>query len=200
MTGGVDSIVKVVTDADIANAKTTAEKDLQTKLVGEIKSGLSSDDVLLDSAQNYTVESSTASNNSGDQVDTFNYSVKSSLSVLTFSQNDFQTALLTSANQNLGSDKQLVSNSNQKINYTVNSADMAAGTISLAGSFNGFVANKYNENDMKSAIKYKSIGAATTKLTSYPGVLSASIIVSPRILHSLPALTKRITILYNYGN
>jgi len=200
MAGGTNQIVKIVADKDISDAKTSTENELQNTIVAKIKSGLTASDKLLDSAVLPSVTSESASAKVGDQVDTFNYTAKIKVTALTFSEDDFKTMLLESAKTKLASDKQLVTNNSESVKYEVSSTDIAAGMIILKGTFDGYIAGKYDTDAMKIAIKFKSVTAATTKLTSYPGVLSASITSNPSFLRSLPALARRITINFNYGS
>ncbi|MCX6810567.1 MAG: hypothetical protein NTY30_02420 [Candidatus Berkelbacteria bacterium] len=200
MTGGTNQVVKIVTDKDIADAKASTENELKDTITNKIKAGLAGSEKLLDSAILPSVTSENASAKVGDQVDTFNYTAKIKINALTFSEDDFKTVLLENAKLKLAADKQIVTNNSQNVKYEVASADVATGTITLKGTFDGFISGKYDTNAMKLAIKFKSVTAATTKLTSYPGVLSADISTSPRFLRSLPALAKRITIEFNYGS
>lgn len=200
MTGGTNQVVKIVIDKDIADAKTSTENELKGTITNKIKAGLTSSDKLLDSAILPSVTSESVSAKTGDQVDTFNYTAKIKIDALTFSEDDFKTVLLENAKLKLAADKQIVTNDSENVKYEVGSADVGAGTITLKGTFDGFIAGRYDTDAMKLAIKFKSVTAATTKLTSYPGVLSADISANPRFLRSLPALAKRITIEFDYGS
>lgn len=200
MTGGTNNLVKVVSDKDIADAKTSTENELKDTISNKIKSGLSGNEKLLDSAISASVTSESASAKSGDQVDTFNYKAKIKSDALVFSEDDFKAVLLESARGKLPAEKDIVSNDSQSVKYEVASSDVAKGSIKLKGTFAGFIAGKYDVEAMKSAIRFKSINNATAKLTGYPGVLSANISITPSFLRSLPVLTRGITIVFNYGS
>lgn len=200
MTGGTNQIVKVVSDKDVADAKTSTENELKDTIMNKIKSGLAGNEKLLDSAIAQSITSESASAKSGDQVDTFNYKAKIKIDALVFSEDDFKAVLLESARGKLASDKDIVANGSQNIKYDVASSDVAKGTITLKGTFDGFISGKYDVEAMKKAIKFKSINSATAKLTGYPGVLSANISTTPSFLRSLPAMARKITIEFNYGS
>jgi len=200
MSGGTNKEVKIVIEKDITDAKTSTENELKETITSKIKTGVSDSDRILDSAILTTVVSENASVKAGDQVDTFNYSVKMKIEALSFSEDDFKEVLFENAKSKLSDDKQIVSNDSESIAYEVTSADVASGAIALSGSFSGYIADKYEIEAMKSAIKFKTVKTATSKLTGYSGVLSADISLSPKFLRSLPLLTQRINIIFNYGN
>ena len=199
MSGGTNEIVKVITDKDISDAKDSTENELKTTITDKIKSDLTDSEKLLDSAISMSVTSESASAKSGDQLDTFNYLAKIKIEAITFSEDNFKLLLLKTAQLQLPDDRQIVTNDNQNINYEVTGSDIAAGTVNLHGTFDGFIAKKYNTDEMKSAIRFISIRKATGKLTAYDGILSADISTSPRFLRSLPALAQRININFDYG-
>ncbi|MCX6812177.1 MAG: baseplate J/gp47 family protein [Candidatus Berkelbacteria bacterium] len=199
MSGGSNQIVKIITDKDLTDAKTSTENELKDSLLTKIKSGLADNEKLLDSALLSSIVSEGSDNKSGDQVDTFNYNVDLKIEALTFSEADFRQLLLANAGGKLAADKNIVNNDNQNITYTVKSADIAGGKVVLAGKFDGFIAQKFDTGVLKSDIKGKTINSATTKLTAVSGILSADITMTPRFFRTLPYLTKRIEIDFNYG-
>lgn len=199
MSGGNDSIVKVVTDGDLANAKTSAENDIKNKIVDAIKAEISENEKMLDSAIAVSVITSTTSAKSGDTADNFSYKVNSKVEAITFSENSFKELITKNVSTKLGEGKMIVDSGNQEIKYEVINADVAGGKISLKGSFSGFMAKKYNEGELKKEIKGKAVSTATTKLTAHEGVLSADIVISPKFLRTLPFLTNRIELEFIYG-
>ncbi|TSC94611.1 MAG: Uncharacterized protein Athens101428_241 [Candidatus Berkelbacteria bacterium Athens1014_28] len=199
MSGGNDSIVKVVTDGDLANAKTSAENDLKNKIIEAIKAEISENDKLLDSAIGVSVVSGVSSAKSGDIADNFNYKVSSKVEAITFSEADFKELITKNVSSKLGEGKMIVESGNQEIKYEVTNADIAGGKISLKGSFSGYVAKKYDQAELKKEIKGKAVSTATTKLTAHEGVLSADIVISPKFLRTLPFLANRIELEFIYG-
>lgn len=200
MIGGTNQIVKIVVEKDIADAKVSTENELKDTIINKIKADLIESEKLLDSAISVSATSENASAKVGDQVDTFNYAAKLKIDALVFSEDNFKEVLLESAKTKLEAGKQLVTNNSDSVKYEVASVDVTAGTIVLKGTFDGYIADKYDTEAMKLAIKYKTTTNATKKLTSYPGVLSANISLYPRYMRSLPALAKRITIDFSYGS
>jgi len=200
MSGGTNNMVKVVADKDIADAKASTENELKTKISDSIKEDLNDNEKLLDSAITTTITSESASAKSGDQVDTFNYKMKIKIEALVFSENDFKTVLLEKAKEELAEGKEIVTSDTESVKYEVSKADIAAGVITLKGTFDGYIANHYDVDKMRSDINFKSNTKATKILTAYPGVLSANIVGNPNFLRSLPALEKRIGIEFNYGD
>ena len=200
MSGGSDKTVKIVSDKDIADAKADLEKELKAKIVESVKAKMQTDEKLLDSATAYTTTSESKSKNSGDQSDTFTYKMKINSENLVFLESNFRSILLSDAGKKLNGDQELVSNDNQVINYEVVSSDVAKGVLNLKGSFNGFVAKKFDIAGLKKDLRLKSIQKATNIITAKEGVLSTDIVVSPRFLRSLPLITNRIDIELNYGD
>ncbi len=199
MTGGTNQVVKIITDKDISDAKTSTENELQTTIINKLKSGLPGNEKLLDSAILPSITSESASAKTGDQVDTFNYTAKIKVDAIVFSEDDFRTILLASANSKLAADEKIVTNDSESVKYVVGKSDVANGSLTLSGTFDGFTSGKYDTEAMKSAIKFKSVNNATNILSGYSGVLSANIVTTPKFLRTLPALTRGITIDYNYG-
>jgi len=200
MSGGTNNMVKVVADKDLTDAKASTENELKTKILNSIKEDLKDNEKLLDSAIAATITSESASVKSGDQVDTFNYKMKIKVEALVFSEDDFKTVLLEKAKKELAEDKEIVTGNTESVKYEVSKADVAAGVITLKGTFEGYIANHYDVDKMRSEIHFKSNTKATKILTAYPGVLSADIVGNPNFLRSLPALEKRIEIEFNYGS
>ncbi len=200
MSGGTNKVVKVVADKDIASAKESTEKELKDNLVNKIKIELVDKEKLLDSAVSSSVSSESASNKAGDQVDNFNYKVKMKVEVVTFSEDDFKNVLLESAKSKLAENKDIVANKEESTKYDVISSDIAKGTIALKGTFDGYVADKYDVGAIKSDIKGKTIKTATNKITARTGVLSVDISINPNFMRTLPLISRRINVEFNYGS
>lgn len=200
MSGGNDQMVKIVAASDLTDAKSATETELKESLLNTAKEELGDEYRLLDSAISYEVISESADRNEGDQADNFKYTIKIKVQALGFSEADFRQMLVKNAEDQLPEDQAIVSDKIEDINYEVVSSDIPAGKIELKGKFNGYIANKYDNDIIKSDIRGKSINNARKKITSYDKVLSVDIITSPRFIHSIPYVTRNIAIEYNYGN
>jgi len=198
MSGGTNQIVKIVTVKDISDAKASTEKELKEKLTNSIKSEIDTNVKSLDSAVASSIASESVSAKVNDQVDNFNYKMKVKVDALTFSEEDFKTLLIEKAKGKIDQNKEIVSNNNEGVSYEVTGSNISNGTISLKGTFDGYIADKIDVDDLKNEIKGKSIRTATTKITAHAGVLSADITTTPNFLRSIPLLTRRITIEFNY--
>lgn len=199
MKNGTNKMVKVVSAKDISDAKASTEGELKDSITETINGELSDSEKLLDSALSQTVVSEESSKKENDQSDNFKYKVRMKVQALTFSEADFRQILLENTQNQLASDKAIVSDKIEDIRYEVKSSDLTNGIIVLDGKFDGFIADKYDVNAMRNDIQRKSIAVARNKLTAYKGVLSVDIVNSPRFLHSLPWRANRIEIDFNYG-
>lgn len=199
MSGGTNQIVKVVAKSDISDAKTATENELKETATNKINEELGDNYKLLESALTFEVLSDNSDRKEGDQADTFNYELKFKVRALAFSEQDFRNMLVKNAEEQLPEDQEIVSDEVEDINYEVVSSDIASGKIELKGKFEGYIANKYDNDIIKSDIRGKSITAARKKITSYDKVLSVDINTFPRFIHSIPYITRNITIEYNYG-
>lgn len=200
MSGGTNQMVSVVNGKDISDAKTSIETELKESMTTKIKEELDPKYNLLDSAITSEIISEGADRNDGDQADAFNYTIKIRIRALTFSEDDFRQVLVNNAENQLPDDQAIVSDQTEAINYEVVSSDIKSGKIELKGKFDGYIANKYDNDVIKSDIRGKSITAARKKITSYDKVLSVDINTFPRFIHSLSYITRNITIEYNYGD
>jgi len=200
MTGGSNNIVKVVADKDLKAAKESTEKELKAKITDEIKAGLAGNEQLLDQAIGENISAESSSDKAGDQVDAFFYKIKIKIEAITFSEDDAKILLLDNAKNQLPQDKEIVSNADEKIKYEVANFDLGKGTITLKGTFDGYIAAKYDISAIKKEIKGRSIKTATNKITAHTGVLSVDITTWPGFLRSLPLIERRINIEFNYGS
>ena len=205
MSGGTNQIVKIVTAKDITDAKASAERELKEKLTNAIKAEIGANVKLLDSAITSSVVTESASAKADDQVDNFNYKMKLKVDALTFSEDDFKSLLLESAKGKIDQNKEIVpmppvedQENNEGISYEVSGSNLANGTISLKGKFEGYIADKIDPAVLKSEIKGKTIKTATTKITAHQGVLSVDITTEPNFMRSIPLLDRRISIEFNY--
>ena len=200
MTSGSNNIVKIVADKDLKEAKESTEKELKAKITDEIKAGLAENEQLLDQAIGENISAESSSDKAGDQVDAFFYKIKIKIEAITFSEDDAKILLLDNAKNQLPQDKEIVSNADEKIKYEVANFDLGKGTIALKGTFDGYIAAKYDISAIKKEIKGRSIKTATNKITAHTGVLSVDITTWPGFLRSLPLIERRINIEFNYGS
>jgi hypothetical protein len=199
MSGGTNQMVKVVAKNDISDAKTVTENELKESATKKINEELGKNYKLLESALTFETLSESADRKEGDQADVFNYDLKVKVRALAFSEEDFRNMLVKNAEGQLPDDQEIVSDQVEDINYQVTSSDIASGKIELKGKFEGYIANKYDNDIIKSDTRGKSITAARKKITSYDKVLSVDINTFPRFIHSIPHITRNITVEYNYG-
>jgi hypothetical protein len=130
MSGGYTGQVKKVTQEDLSKAKDTLTQKLLDVAEATLRSKLSADDVILDSAVTRTVVSATSAVKQDTVVDTFTEQAKVNVSALVFKKQDLQQLITSDITSQL-SDGENFLNKSLQINYTVDSVDTQNGKINL---------------------------------------------------------------------
>lgn len=193
-TGGTDSIVQVVAQADITNAT----QKLAAINTASIKTGLENS---LKQAGYFPIPGTfvagtptmSTSANVGDQATTVTVTQTVSYTMLGVHRSDLQSVLDNSLNSQIDPSKQSIQNDGlSSATFAVsspstNGAQVSMQTTAIAGP-------KLNASSLKKLIAGKKPGQANSLLTAYPGVTGIQVHLSPFWVSSIPTNTSKITI------
>ncbi len=194
MTGGTDNILKVVSQADIDNAKqkitamdTSSVKDqLRQQLQGQ---GM----MAVDATFNAGDPAITTSANVGDQADNVTVTEKVTYTMFGAKQSDLQTLVAASVDKQIDTSKQkildygITSANFQLKNQQSNAATVGMSDTAIAGS-------DLNVAQLKQQVAGKKPADAKSIIGGYPGVTNVTVNLSPFWVSSIPGKTSKITV------
>ena len=147
MTGGYSGKVKKVTDDDIQTAKEVLTKKTIADAVSDLKSQISSDYILLDTAVLSNVTSASTQTKAGTVVQNFNYQVTASANALAFKKSDLEQFAKNYIISKMPDGKTLLENS-FKINYAGNVIDVSGGKATLNLDFSAGTYQNIDKNSL----------------------------------------------------
>ncbi|KKP93292.1 MAG: hypothetical protein UR98_C0007G0024 [Parcubacteria group bacterium GW2011_GWA1_36_12] len=145
MTGGYAGKVKKVIDDDIQQAKEALTKKLISNTEASLKSKISSDYILIDSAISSEVISASTNTKSGALTDKFTYQAAVKSTYLAFKKSDLDEFAKDYIISQMEDSKTMLTSS-LKTDYTVKSLDIDNGKITLNLNFSSRVYQNINKN------------------------------------------------------
>lgn len=198
--GGVTSILKIVTDDDLAKAQTDLVAELKTGLQTDLEKQVSEQNLRLaaDSVKEEIVTVS-VDKKSGDQADTFTTTLTIKLMGLAFLESDMRNIVLDSIANGLPTDQMVINPLESEISYNITSVDTDSGIVKVTASFKGKIGAKIDANVVKDRLKSKNVTSAQSYLDAIPGIESAKLSTIPGFWKMTPLLKNRITVKFEYG-
>jgi hypothetical protein len=148
MAGGYTGTVKKVTDDDIQGAKDVLTQKTTSDAMTALKSQISSDYILLDSAALSNVTNASTSTKSGAVADTFNYQVTVQASALVFKKSDIDQFVKNYVISQMPTGETLLDNSS-KVDYSSSVVDVSGGKATLNLSFSDGAYQNIDKNSME---------------------------------------------------
>lgn len=186
LTGGTSKQVTVVSDDDLAKAKTAAEEQA-AKQAGDQASSSIGDKRLLENASRVTIVKQEANAAVGDERSSVSQTVGVKYEAIVFDDVSFRAALTKQVESALGPDRMVVVGSDDASTSAVESADWSAGTFIVTNHVNTRVSPRLDEGTLTSLLKGRSVQEAQRVLKSQSTIARASITIRPSWLPRLPS-------------
>lgn len=194
MSGGVTKQIKIVSQDDINNAKTSLQEDLKnlnhqdlTKKAGK--------NTVIDTGITDEIASFSATKNVLAEADSFQANLKLKSKTLAFSEEAYREMIVSALQKKIPTGKDLILSSADAITTTGEVADYSLGIMKLSGKVKSHLVAKIDDNNVKTQIKNKTRQAAQDSLKVLPGVSSVEITLRPSWwLKKIPSLEKNIII------
>lgn len=199
LSGGSSNIVKIVSAADIEQAKASLDDELSAFIKEQIGKSADTDSIkLVVSSITKTAGDFSSSKKADDQADNFNakYSIK--ISELGFAEQTLQELMVKKAENGIKGDQMLVNTSSNTINYEVANVDAAKGIISFKSALVGKIGTKMKESDIRNILVRAKYGTAADKIEAISGVTRADIKITPNFWPFLPWIKQRIKVSFDY--
>jgi hypothetical protein len=196
MTGGTDSIVKVVAQSDIDNAKAKLTSDNTAAVQGELESALKAKGLVPVSSTIVPGDQQvTTSVNVGDTADTVKVTVSVPYTMLGIKKDDLKTLVMKNVDSKIDTKKQHVTDDgidsakfSQQNTASATSATVQVKVRTVAGP-------SLDPADLRKRVAGKKAGEIKDELGGLPGVTDVKVAYSPFWVSSAPKNTTKITII-----
>jgi len=197
--GGSTKEQKFVTADDLKKAEIDMKKKVSAAANADLLATIETSSLkVLEGCMTEDIILAESSKKVDDAVDTFDFKVKTNVSALGFSENDFKQFVLNSVVGQLETDQMIINPEDMKIDYKLNVANLDEGNITLKADYKGKVGKKISEDVVKKAITNKSLGTAQNYLTGLDGVESVTLEVWPKFIPRTPLLQEKVEVNFDY--
>ena len=184
--------VKVVSEDDVDNAREKTIEVFSEKLEENIKKQLSESETFVLTSIDKEIISSDSSYAPGDIIDTFNYSVKEKVKVITFNQNDFQDLLKEKFDKEAENDFEF--DKITQIAFQKDIADYEAKTLELTAEAKALYWPIIEAEEIKKNLTEKNNAEIKEYLGKLENISKAVITYKPAWLSTLPIKNQNIII------
>ncbi len=199
MSGGSTRLIKIVSEADAEKAETELMAELVNSGKEEALSKSNKDEEMTcDGSAEGVVVSGLSSPVVGTEAETFKYTLKAGISVMTVKKSDFYNLLTAKINKEIPQDKELLKGELEKT--TENKAadiDTALGKMTITSHVQAPIVAKMDLEVMKNNLKGKSANDAVSYLQAFEEIDNASVSLWPFFARKVPH-AKRVFINISY--
>lgn len=194
-TGGTDDIIKVVSQADIDNAKTKMGAGNNSSAKSDLQSTLTDDGYMpVTASLNAGDPTVTTSANVGDQADVVTVTSVTTYTMYGIKKDDLQNFILSNVKDKIDTSKQKILNDGtDSASFTVNST-ASSGNLQADLSATTLAGPDLKTDTLASQIAGKKEGDVRTQLLAIPGVTNVNVKYSPFWVHTIPKKVNKITI------
>lgn len=195
MTGGGNGAAqsKVITDSDIASAKSKILTELNSRIEEEMKKTSIDDAVVLDGA---TAESDVAyklSNSAGDVADSFQITASAEAKALVVSQKDIRSVIAEMLKKNSGGKN--IDADSIKVDFSRADVDFTSGTINIKFHATGKIVPDFTADSIKKAILGKNEEQIKAYLSDLSNVQKVELNYWPVFMNGrVPFLSSRVNV------
>ncbi len=194
MTGGLKQ-AKAVTEANIAEATQQLQTDLLSQAMEDLQTQVKSTESITSSSTYIEKVWEEIGAEAGEEVDSFNTSMKFKITALAFNQDSLFTLALDNIKKKIPSDKGLYDYSIANLQYSVDSLDFEARTATLKVHFSGSVQIKMSSSIFdRSNIVNKDKQEIQAYFANFDEIKSVKTRFSPFWVFRAPALEDHIEI------
>lgn len=185
LTGGSSRKVTIISEDDVNKAKDALFQQLQEDNKNELIK--KSDPQTIDSNSiSHNIVSFNINKNIGDEIDSFEATLKLHSRTLSFLENDYRQMIADILNKELSSDKELLLSENDEITTNFNQPDYSTGIMTLNGKVKTNMVTKINDEDLKKNITGKNKTNSLAEINKISGVSSAQINLQPSWWWKIP--------------
>ncbi len=180
----------VVSQKDLDDAKTKAEKMLNEKIQETLKKEIQTDEVALPEMQKIVVEKSISDAKVGDATSTLNYSASAKITAFIFSQKEAEKIILNSHPDIEGTNENI-----SKIEYSGINMDFENLTAEMKILSEVTIAPEIDTEKIKKEILGKNVDQLADILGKYPHVKNADANFSPSFISHVPQFSQRVSVI-----
>lgn len=199
MSGGVSKEITYVTQADINSAKADLEKSTGEDALTDFNKQAENLKVVDDSKKQETL-SAGANPSVNSETNEFTMTVKVSVKALAFSMDDVNSLIKAEVEKQLGSTKQIIDNGSGEATIDINTNDLTNGKFTASVETNAYVANKLDQNKIKTELTGSSATKAENYLKGLEGVENVKLEFWPSFIKIFPRLKNHIYITVEVAN
>lgn len=199
MSGGSTRLIKIVSEADIEKV----EAELMAELVNlgkeeALSKSNQDEEMACDGSAGGVVVSGLSSPVAGTEAETFKYTLKGQIFVMTVKKSDFYNLLTSKINKEIPQDKELLKGELEKTTESkAASIDPTLGKMIITNHVQAPIVAKMDLEVMKNNLKGKSAGDAVSYLKAFEEIDNASVSLWPFFAKKVPN-SKRIFINTSY--
>jgi len=190
--GGLAKVVNVVSSQDVEGAKNTLASSLFEAAQNELEGQLAGKTYLKQAIIKDFLET-TANPSVGAEASDFELKVKVKVWTLVYQEENMNLLLNKKFEASVPPDKQLIFDKT-KFDFEVLSSDLGTGLINLKAKLVGYLAARFNVEDLKNHLVFKNKKEASRYLKSQEGVKEVIIETFPRWWPKLPLSKSKITL------
>jgi hypothetical protein len=191
VTGGTSKTVTYVTQGDFDAAKDSLSKDTTNDATSDFTSQTANLKVI-DSTKQTNVVSATANPDVGQDGSSFSLTVKVEIKALAVSDSDLGKLVTTDVSGSLGNAKTVIDDGSTNVNFQIDNADITTGKVSGTLTTTAYVANKLDQNAVKTQLEGLNDAQAVNYLKGLDGVSDVQNSYFPPFLRSFPRIKEHI--------
>ncbi|HEX5430161.1 MAG TPA: hypothetical protein VFX17_03755 [Patescibacteria group bacterium] len=196
ITGGTSKTVKIVSQQDLDNAVASMTASIPDQAEADLNSENPSDgDIkILPTGITKQVLAKTANKNAGDQADSFDMTMISKISGLSYKESDVKNLIKQNINQVLSSDKYLLPDAQETVTAIFKSLDLDHGSGVLSVHYETVAAYKVDTSNMPKLLAGKTANEVKDILLQKPEIDRVDVQFSPFFVNKAPKLNGKIYI------
>ncbi|EKE24982.1 MAG: hypothetical protein ACD_5C00338G0003 [uncultured bacterium] len=191
--GESQSVARLVTQADLDNAKQKAEAAFKEEMIQELKGDLSKNEISLEQAQKVSIIKSSTISKVGSVTDSIEWVVSGSAKALVFNEEDVKKVVLSLANDN-NEKTGKVKNEISKIDYGSVEPDFDKSSLRIRVYCEVTSVPVVNTDQIKNELLGKSDSQVADVLRKYSFIKSANVEFSPSFMTRIPTYDSRVNI------
>jgi len=192
LSGGSTKEVKVVSAADISEAKKTFGDDAKNEVKKEGQAKMKKDETLDENAQKTTIGTLSVSKAVDTEADEFSVSAKAAFKGLAYKKDDLTKMAYDNFKGKTSSNKQILENKIDSVDVSLNDIDLEKGTAAGEASASLHLGTKIDEKQLKTEISGDGERKAKDYLEHLEGVDSVEIKFFPGFMKQVSRLKSHI--------
>ncbi len=191
MSGGTNKEVTYVTQGDVNTARENLAKEAANEATSEFNKEAENLKIIDETKKQETI-SADANPGVNGEASEFTMTVKVSVKALAYNMDDLSELIKTEVERQMGSSKQVIDNGADSADISIDSHDLVNGKFSGSINTSAYVANKLDENQIKTELTGTGASKADEYLKSLEGVEETKLDFWPSFIKIFPRLKSHI--------